>query len=84
LARPYLLLTLDRAIHNVLQYWGLQCTCGCHHRSRRCPGFDHPLRWRPQGLDLLAYVAIFPALLAYHFWNLGVAAVGVAIATRKL
>ena len=26
----------------------------------------------------LAYVAIFPALLAYHFWNLGVAAVGPA------
>jgi drug/metabolite transporter (DMT)-like permease len=26
----------------------------------------------------LAYVAIFPALLAYHFWNLGVAAVGAA------
>jgi drug/metabolite transporter (DMT)-like permease len=71
------------------------------------------LRWRPQGLDSLsflacfalvalvpvgtayafqhgsmvlnstsilglAYVAIFPALLAYHFWNLGVAAVGAA------
>ena len=26
----------------------------------------------------LAYVAVFPALLAYHFWNLGVAAVGAA------
>jgi drug/metabolite transporter (DMT)-like permease len=26
----------------------------------------------------IAYVAIFPALLAYHFWNLGVAAVGAA------
>jgi drug/metabolite transporter (DMT)-like permease len=26
----------------------------------------------------LAYVAIFPALLAYHFWNLGVAAIGPA------
>ena len=26
----------------------------------------------------LSYVAIFPALLAYHFWNLGVAAVGAA------
>ncbi len=26
----------------------------------------------------LTYVAIFPALLAYHFWNLGVAAVGAA------
>ena len=24
----------------------------------------------------LAYVAVFPALLAYHFWNLGVAALG--------
>jgi drug/metabolite transporter (DMT)-like permease len=24
----------------------------------------------------LAYVAVFPALLAYHFWNLGVAAIG--------
>jgi len=24
----------------------------------------------------LTYVAIFPALLAYHFWNLGVAAIG--------
>jgi hypothetical protein len=47
----------------------------------------------------MAYVAVFPALLAYHFWSLGVAAVGaaragaigmalivagVAIATRKL
>jgi drug/metabolite transporter (DMT)-like permease len=26
----------------------------------------------------LAYIAVFPALLAYHFWNLGVAAVGAA------
>jgi len=26
----------------------------------------------------LVYVAIFPALLAYHFWNLGVAAIGPA------
>jgi drug/metabolite transporter (DMT)-like permease len=26
----------------------------------------------------LAYVAIFPALLSYHFWNLGVAAIGAA------
>ena len=26
----------------------------------------------------LAYVSVFPALLAYHFWNLGVAAVGAA------
>jgi drug/metabolite transporter (DMT)-like permease len=26
----------------------------------------------------LAYIAIFPALLAYHFWNLGVAALGAA------
>jgi drug/metabolite transporter (DMT)-like permease len=26
----------------------------------------------------MAYVAVFPALLAYHFWNLGVAAVGAA------
>jgi drug/metabolite transporter (DMT)-like permease len=26
----------------------------------------------------LAYVAIFPALLAYHFWNLGVAEIGAA------
>ncbi len=26
----------------------------------------------------LAYIAVFPALLAYHFWNLGVAAVGPA------
>ena len=26
----------------------------------------------------LAYVAVFPALLAYHFWNLGVAAIGAA------
>ena len=26
----------------------------------------------------LAYVAIFPALLAYHFWNLGVARLGAA------
>jgi hypothetical protein len=24
----------------------------------------------------IAYVAVFPALLAYHFWALGVAAVG--------
>jgi drug/metabolite transporter (DMT)-like permease len=29
----------------------------------------------------LAYVAIFPALLSYHFWNLGVAAVGAARAS---
>ena len=71
------------------------------------------LRWRPQGLDALsflacfaivaevpvgvlylfekesivwnatsvlglAYVAVFPALLAYYFWSLGVAAVGAA------
>ena len=26
----------------------------------------------------LAYVAVFPALLSYHFWNLGVAAIGAA------
>src|SRR5256886_15701587 len=26
----------------------------------------------------LSYVAVFPALLAYHFWNQGVAAVGAA------
>lgn len=77
-------------------------------------GYTLALRWRPQGLDALsflacfalvaevpvgiaygfehaagarmilnstslsglAYVAVFPALLAYHFWNLGVAAVG--------
>ena len=71
------------------------------------------LRWRPEGLDALsflacfalvaevpvgllylfekepmilnttsmlglAYVAVFPALLAYYFWSLGVAAVGAA------
>jgi len=79
-------------------------------------GYTLALRWRPQGLDALSflacfalfaevpvgiayaaehaaghrmilnatsliglsYVAIFPALLAYHFWNLGVAAVGAA------
>ena len=77
-------------------------------------GYTLALRWRPQGLDALSflacfalvaevpvgiayavehasgarmilnstallgllYVAIFPALLAYHFWNLGVAAIG--------
>jgi drug/metabolite transporter (DMT)-like permease len=79
-------------------------------------GYTLALRWRPQGLDALSflacfalvaevpvgaaylaehasgarmvlnplsligllYVAVFPALLAYHFWNLGVAAVGAA------
>ena len=79
-------------------------------------GYTIALRWRPQGLDALSfiacfalvaevpvglaalveyaaggrivlnatsvagivYVAIFPALLAYHFWNLGVAALGPA------
>ncbi len=79
-------------------------------------GYTLALRWRPQGLDALsflacfalvaeipvgliyaaehaggarvvlnttsvlglAYVAVFPALLSYHFWNLGVAAVGAA------
>jgi drug/metabolite transporter (DMT)-like permease len=79
-------------------------------------GYTIALRWRPQGLDALTflacfalvaevpvglaalaeyaagarmvlsstsiagivYVAIFPALLAYHFWNLGVAALGAA------
>ena len=76
-------------------------------------GYTLALRWRPQGLDALtflacfalvallpvgtayalenesmvlnrtsilglAYIAVFPALLAYHFWNLGVAAVGSA------
>ena len=79
-------------------------------------GYTLALRWRPEGLDALsflacfalvaeipvgilyalehaagervvlnatslaglAYVAIFPALLAYHFWNLGVAALGAA------
>ena len=30
----------------------------------------------PASMAGLLYVAIFPALLAYHFWNLGVAAVG--------
>jgi drug/metabolite transporter (DMT)-like permease len=76
-------------------------------------GYTIALRWRPQGLDALsflacfaivaevpvgvlylfekesivwnatsvlglAYVAVFPALLAYYFWSLGVAAVGAA------
>ena len=76
-------------------------------------GYTLALRWRPQGLDALsflacfalvaevpvgvlylfekesivwnatsvlglAYVAVFPALLAYYFWSLGVAAVGAA------
>jgi drug/metabolite transporter (DMT)-like permease len=79
-------------------------------------GYTIALRWRPQGLDALAflacfalvaempvglayaleyaagarmvlnttsilglaYIAVFPALLAYHFWNLGVAAIGAA------
>src|ERR1700694_307477 len=79
-------------------------------------GYTLALRWRPQGLDALSflacfalvaevpvgiayaaeyasgarmvlnltsvigllYVAVFPALLAYYFWNLGVAAIGAA------
>jgi drug/metabolite transporter (DMT)-like permease len=76
-------------------------------------GYTIALRWRPQGLDALsflacfalvaevpvgliyllsdapvvlnttsvlglAYVAVFPALLSYYFWSLGVAAVGAA------
>jgi drug/metabolite transporter (DMT)-like permease len=79
-------------------------------------GYTLALRWRPQGLDALsflacfalvaeipvgvlyvferaygppiilnaasllglAYVSVFPALLAYHFWALGVAALGAA------
>ena len=79
-------------------------------------GYTIALRWRPEGLDALTflacfalvaelpvglaalveyaageriivnatsiagivYVAIFPALLAYHFWNLGVAVLGSA------
>jgi drug/metabolite transporter (DMT)-like permease len=76
-------------------------------------GYTLALRWRPQGLDALsflacfalvaevpvgliyllsdapmvlnatsvlglAYVAIFPALLSYYFWSIGVAAVGAA------
>ena len=79
-------------------------------------GYTLALRWRPEGLDALsflacfalvaevpvglayavehfsgpqivlnwtsaaglAYVGIFPALLSYHFWNLGVAAIGAA------
>ena len=76
-------------------------------------GYTLALRWRPEGLDALsflacfalvaevpvgmlwllekedviwnstsmlglAYVAVFPALLAYYFWSLGVAAVGAA------
>jgi drug/metabolite transporter (DMT)-like permease len=32
----------------------------------------------PGSMAALAYVAVFPALLAYHFWNLGVAAIGSA------
>jgi drug/metabolite transporter (DMT)-like permease len=36
------------------------------------------IRITPGALAGLAYVAIFPALLAYHFWNLGVAALGAA------
>jgi drug/metabolite transporter (DMT)-like permease len=76
-------------------------------------GYTLALRWRPEGLDALsflacfalvaevpvgllyvfekesivwsstsvlglAYVSIFPALLSYYFWSLGVAAVGAA------
>ena len=79
-------------------------------------GYTIALRWRPEGLDALsflaafalvaeipvglayaleyaaggrielnatsilgiAYIAVFPALLSYHFWNLGVAAIGAA------
>lgn len=37
-----------------------------------------PLILNATSIAGLAYVAIFPALLAYHFWNLGVAAVGAA------
>jgi drug/metabolite transporter (DMT)-like permease len=32
----------------------------------------------PTSIAGIVYVAIFPALLAYHFWNLGVAALGSA------
>ena len=32
----------------------------------------------PASLAALGFVAVFPALLAYHFWNLGVAAIGAA------
>ncbi len=34
--------------------------------------------WTPVSIAGLAFVAVFPALLAYHFWNLGVAALGPA------
>jgi drug/metabolite transporter (DMT)-like permease len=34
--------------------------------------------WTPTAVAGLAFVAVFPALLAYHFWNLGVAALGPA------
>jgi drug/metabolite transporter (DMT)-like permease len=37
-----------------------------------------PLTWETAGV--LIYTAIFPAILAFYFWNRGVAAVGPSIA----
>jgi len=36
------------------------------------------IAWTPAAISGLVFVAIFPALLAYHFWALGVAALGPA------
>ena len=38
------------------------------------------IQWSPALLAALAYVAIFPSLLAYRLWGLGVAAAGPAMA----
>jgi drug/metabolite transporter (DMT)-like permease len=41
---------------------------------------DAGVRWSPAVLAALAYVAIFPSLIAYRCWGLGVAAAGPAVA----
>lgn len=38
------------------------------------------LQWSPQVFAALAYVAVFPSLIAYRCWGLGVAAAGPAVA----
>ncbi len=41
---------------------------------------DSPVVWTPALLAALAYVGIFPSLLAYRLWGLGVAQVGPTVA----
>lgn len=42
--------------------------------------FGPPIRWSGESLAAIAYIAVFPSVVAYLFWNRGVRAVGASTA----